>query len=435
MFTVYQCWSLPERRAAAVFSEALSSSYMQTYAESGAESGQDDNYSALDFWVRPSVTKDMPDVDGVVDGVMGAISHGQKLLVRSGHYKLRKLDEQVRNLHGGDSGAFLDPSLGGAWFAQGAVAYDFSDLASSFMTTLMEADEADDNADLTEPNSWIHALHWVLRDSSGIELVVLRPGAGEGISGVFYAWKADPTGLHLTMYWESHVLAHSKRCAYLTTQSVHYDALTGAIRWGGLGFRRSETGQIIEATLFMPEHTWVDFRDTIAIEADRVGMDKALTGRSAGGHYELITCLHLSTFFALKNRAVIWSERKPAKRRKKGSRRRTKYSTTMRTCRIDKVKMATVERKYTGDKPPRKPCENPGANGPYTGPTYHVKKYERPMWVLEANVRKGEEWLDLKTRPKGGYYVRVNRECNKKGYTVGDAAQINLTRAVPANPE
>ena len=59
--------------------------------------------------------------------------------------------------------------------------------------------------------------------------------------------------------------------------------------------------------------------------------------------------------------------------------------------------------------------------------------YERDIWVKEENVIPGEEWLDLKLSASGkGYLVRVNRECNQGGYTVGDPTVVNLTRVKSA---
>ena len=136
----------------------------------------------------------------------------------------------------------------------------------------------------------------------------------------------------------------------------------------------------------------------------------------------------LSMVYMIQNRVIITS--KPQKRRKKGARRKGSGSTsaTERTCKLDLDRWGRLVRRgaagrrgaKTGTGTPR---------GPYQGPAKRVERYDRAMWVREANVLPHEEWLDIKAAADGTCLVRVSRVCNEAGYTIGCKTEVNHTRA------
>ncbi len=138
--------------------------------------------------------------------------------------------------------------------------------------------------------------------------------------------------------------------------------------------------------------------------------------------------LCLSALYLIQNRIITTSSSQ--KRRKKGTRRKSGsgVSVTERTCKLDLDRWGRiVRRRKTGRSEPSRGTGTP--RGPYRGPAKRVERYEREMWVREANVQDGEEWLDLKRAADGTCLVRVNRACNEAGYTIGCETEVNHTRA------
>lgn len=67
----------------------------------------------------------------------------------------------------------------------------------------------------------------------------------------------------------------------------------------------------------------------------------------------------------------------------------------------------------------------------YDGPSYTVGVITRGMWVLEKNVKPGEEWLDIRESKAGNVLVLVKRECNHEGYTVSGSGEPSLRLVQP----
>tara|TARA_Y100001972_G_scaffold63352_1_gene77401 strand:- start:467 stop:1633 length:1167 start_codon:yes stop_codon:yes gene_type:complete len=113
-------------------------------------------------------------------------------------------------------------------------------------------------------------------------------------------------------------------------------------------------------------------------------------------------------------------------RRRKGKRRRGLSARTyypegqlVKRVMLDKAVGFRRKAERSLSDPPRKPGRNLNP-GSYNGPGYWVGDYTRRIWVYERNVRPGEEWLDIKQARNGELLVQVERECNRKGYRVGD---------------
>ena len=426
MLTILQTWNGPERRAAAAFAGRVS------------QANQLLGGTPLGPWSQPGMTALDPNLEGLMRQARDGTPAAQLCHVRSGHEKLRKLDKGIREASRG--AAVLDAALGGIWFHRGAVCWDFSDLVGRYTDLMIRLMDPEDDAgldpadkEINTPESWVTGLYWVLGTSEGVEYVALRPNASEGILGVYYVWESNEGGLTLSMYWESKQTAPDTQIVtmYHTVQTVRLEALTGSTQWGGLHLQRLAGGNPLTPAHF----TWDEH--TAGVVETRGAAEQSGTTATRAADYMHVTMLNLMIFYALKNKTIEWSERKPAKPRKKGSRRNKGSSALrVRTCRVDSEGARTLEKRLTGMAAKRSPSGPPvNPTGPYTGAAYHVKEYDRAVWVHEANVQPGEEWLDIKQRKSGGILVQVLRECNRKGYTVGDVAEINLTRAIPAHLE
>lgn len=137
------------------------------------------------------------------------------------------------------------------------------------------------------------------------------------------------------------------------------------------------------------------------------------------GLARLVGLLALTLCIGLHSEAITYytpKRRKGQKRRGRGGKGRT----TVRTCTLDMERWRRQERRADLKLVSAKRRSPPGhIPAEYTGASYHVGRFTRGTWVREERVLPGEEWLDIKESKRGGLLVKVARECNADGYTVG----------------
>lgn len=155
-------------------------------------------------------------------------------------------------------------------------------------------------------------------------------------------------------------------------------------------------------------------------------------------HNDGLVYLHAVVFMSvaemlsglLTKRIVYTKERKTSRR---GGARRRGSKANVKTCLLDvalwnqyvrkpRLRLVSSSGQSSSSAPPA---------SKYDGPSYTVGVINRGMWVLEKNVRPGEEWLDIKESKAGNMLVLVKRECNHEGYTVNGSGEPSLRLVQP----
>tara|TARA_Y100000389_G_scaffold174756_2_gene184956 strand:- start:304 stop:1473 length:1170 start_codon:yes stop_codon:yes gene_type:complete len=310
--------------------------------------------------------------------------------------KLRDSPGFHRHMQGLSEQSFaVYPELCGHWLSSGALLYDISEP--------MSASVVQDLLSNSEPAYWASLVGGILDlpVRGCLFLSLGRRAASHGWRGVMVSWvKLSNGDLRLRLVSET---IEGKE-THLETRSLRY-------REGDLKMSTfARVNQVNQMDLAGPDE---------ALEA----CWEPITDNQ--GYYSMC----LAMLYLLQNRIITTSKKQ--KRRKKGTRRKGSsgsVSVTERTCKLDLDRWGRIVRRR--EKGRSGASQGTGApRGPYQGPAKRVERYDRDMWVREANVEAHEEWLDLKKAADGTCLVRVNRACNEAGYTIGCETEVNHTRA------
>ncbi len=300
---------------------------------------------------------------------------------------------RVKGLSNDAYGVF--PELCGMWYSSGALLYDVSEP--------LQADRVQDLMENSEPDYWAGLVNGILDlpRTGCLYLALSGHNLAHRWRGTLVSWaRLDNGDLRFRLVAET------------------IDAGKTNLLSQGLRLR---DGELVRTDLRLVREV-NDMPGLTPEEALELCWEPITDNQ---GYYSM--CLAL--LYLLQHRIIITS--KPQTRPKKGTRRKGSsgsVSVTERTCKLDLDRWGRlVRRREKGRSGASQGTGTP--RGPYQGPAKRVERYDREMWVREANVEAHEEWLDIKAAADGSALVKVIRVCNEAGYTIGCATEVSHTRA------
>jgi hypothetical protein len=331
---------------------------------------------------------------------------------------------------GKKSGA-LNPIHAGAWLLHGAQIYDVSEIAHP-----VEDHIGGDLCHTVPASDWLESISGLLDlPKEGCLFLSRKPVSrlNNSIHGAYVTWSRGEDGLVITITSE---MSGEQKGRFVGKQ-MSYTIKENALGPGLVGYTSDDYLTGLDERGVDADRKWLKLPQLIDFEYGSTDVvNRANEVQGMAQVIEVNMSYYLWLFYMLQNRVIVWSERRPAKKRKGQRGRRSgggPLSPKVRTCKLDTKRMARIEKKRSGKKPDRSNAGTGTPRGAYDGPAYRVDRYERDIWVKEKNVLPGEEWKDIKQSRRGsGCLVLVHRVCNESGYVIGDKTAVNLVRATPA---